>query len=65
MSRSSLPRRPSRFRRGAAGLVLALVPFTMAGACEEEGAQVPGVEQEGGEQEGGEGEGEGEGEGDD
>lgn len=52
MSRSSLPRR-TRFRRGAAILLLAAAPLTMAGACEQE-AEVPGVEQEEGE--GGEGE---------
>ena len=51
MSGSSLPRR-RRFRRGTAVLLIAAAPLSMAGACEQEGAEVPGVEQGDGEDEG-------------
>lgn len=40
MSRACLPQRPGRFRRGAAGLALALaVPLTMGVSCESPGGE--------------------------
>ena len=46
MSRSSLPRRPSAWRRGAVALTVATLPFTMAACSEEEPAEDVGVVEE-------------------
>lgn len=43
MSRSSLPRRPSRWRHVVAVLAVASLPFTMAACAEDEPVDDPGI----------------------
>lgn len=46
MSRSSLPGRPSRWRRAGAALAVATLPFTMAACADDEPVDDPGVVEE-------------------